>query len=262
MYKDYNIFNTFPDCEIAFNGVSLFKDSLNNQENFLKENNDEIQSFQTQNEFSNNSNYNFNKFESKIINEYFIDEFEEIEENKKGEEEQNETNNDVKDKNKNENVEGNLYEILERINKKDKIRNKKIHKKKHVKEYEKKKNLPRYIIRNCVMSIISGKYEQIIRELPSMNDKLYEDFICYFKKNVEFIKDISSIRKNCIQNSLDEKENLRNFHFVEFCKFYLKEKYPKYVLSIGKMEDKQKFLKYANFLIIKIQNPQEFYCNS
>ena len=150
------------------------------------------------------------------------------------------------------------------VKKVNKIQNKKIYKKKIVLECEKKKNLARYIIKNCILSITSGNYKEVIENLPSMNDKIYEEFIEYFKINIEKIKNIPSIRNHCTQNSSDENENLRNFQFVEFCKYYLKYQYPKYVLINGKIksENKKLYLNYANFLRMKIQDPQNFYSNT
>ena len=137
--------------------------------------------------------------------------------------------------------------------------------KKQLPVYKKKKNLARYIIRTVLIFIKSRVFEKMILKMELMNGTRYAKFFEYFSNNRNKFGSIGGIREHWVHNSKNKDEdNIRNEHFLRFCKYYLEYEYPKYLLIEGKMnnENKKEYLKYSRFLLKKCENPHTFYRNS
>ena len=83
-------------------------------------------------------------------------------------------------------------------------------------------------------------------------DKLSE-FISYFKKEKEWIRNINSIKQNLKIDENDCKNgNFRNSFFKDYLKIFLRETYPKYVFSKSKMNNRLIALKYSRSLLLTL----------
>ena len=130
--------------------------------------------------------------------------------------------------------------------------------------YKKNKNIARYIIKTILNFIKNENFKIKIKCFDLMTDERYEKFLNYFISKYNCFGCIKIIREHWLQNSINEEENIRNKHFLQFCNFFLKFKYPIYVLSEGRMNDENKklYLKYAKFLLKKLKKPESYYKNS
>ena len=136
--------------------------------------------------------------------------------------------------------------------------------KKKNKLYNKKKNLARYIIRCCLCVIKQEIFKNEIMKFPYMNEKIYFEFYHYFSNKIDKFCNISVIRKHWLENPEPIEKIDGDSFFLQFCKFYIKNKYTKYVLNNKKIEKERKkiYLDYAFFLQRKMEDPENFYMNS
>ena len=133
------------------------------------------------------------------------------------------------------------------------------------KNYNKRKNLAKHIIQTTISYMKKDFCKKHISKYFKMKTITLDEFIDYYQQKSKEFKNLKVIRDHwLIKINSSEEEKLKVETFLNFCEFFIKEKYKRYVLN-GKgrilSENKMYYLNYVNYLLKMMKTPENFISN-